>query len=484
VFAALRRICDKPPLWEDGVLLNLRYDFNNLMAERVGEHGIADAELTALRPKLVAAADAIEKATLGFRKLPYDTKLADEVAVLAGKIQKRCDNFVVVGIGGSALGNIALHSALNHPEYNNLARPPRRGPRLFVPDNIDPDRIAALLDTIDLDNTVFNVITKSGGTAETMSEFLVFREALIKKLGPERHVEHIVITTDPQKGELREIVNHFGYASLPIPSDVGGRFSVLSAVGLLSAAVTGIDIHKLLKGAAEMDVLCQKSKKLWENPALTGAALHYLMDKAKGKNIHVMMPYSHALRDMADWFRQLWAESLGKRVDRFGRKVQTGQTPERALGVTDQHSVMQLYIEGPFDKVVTFLTVDEFHATVPIPHAFPDFDAVKYLGGHTLNELMEAEQRATELALTQSGKPNCAIRIGRVNEETVGALLYLLEMQTAYAGELYNINAFDQPGVELGKNYTYGLMGRKGYESKRREVQGADRPNAKWVVNA
>ncbi len=464
-------------------MLNLRYDFNNLMAERVGEHGIADAELRALGPKLAAAADAVEKAPLGFRKLPHDAKLADEVAVLAGEIQARCESFVVVGIGGSALGNIALHSALNHPEYNQLARPPRRGPRLFVPDNVDPDRIAALLEVVDLDSTVFNVITKSGNTAETVSEFLVFRDALIRKLGTERHIEHIVITTDPERGELREIAKRFGYALLPIPSDVGGRFSVLSAVGLLSAAVTGIDIHKLLKGAAEMDALCRKSKKLWENPALTGATLHYLMDKAKGKNIQVMMPYAHALRDVADWFRQLWAESLGKRVDRTGKTVQTGQTPEKALGVTDQHSVLQLYLEGPFDKVVTFLTVEQFRATVPIPPAFPDFDAVKYLGGRTLNELIAAEQRATELALTQRGRPSCAIRLPRVDEETVGALLYLLEMQTAYAGELYNINAFDQPGVELGKNFTYGLMGRKGYEAKRREVEQASKTNATWVVN-
>ena len=464
-------------------MLNLRYDFNNLMAERVGDHGVAEAELQALGPKLDAAADAIEKAPLGFRKLPHNTKLADEVAVMASEIQERCDNFVVVGIGGSALGNIALHSALNHPEYNHLVRPPRRGPRLFVPDNVDPDRINGLLDALILDETVFNVVTKSGGTAETMSEFLVFREALIKKLGKERHVEHIVITTDPAKGELREIVKKFGYASLPIPPDVGGRFSVLSAVGLLSAAVTGIDIHKLLKGAAEMDALCKRSKKLWENPALTGAALHYLMDKAKGKNIQVMMPYSHALRDVADWFRQLWAESLGKRVDRAGKIVHTGQTPEKALGATDQHSVMQLYIEGPFDKVVTFLTVDEFNTTCEIPRAFEEYDAVKYLGGHTLNELINAEQRATELALTQSGKPNCAIRLKRVNEENVGALLFLLEMQTAYAGELYNINAFDQPGVELGKNFTYGLMGRKGYETNRKEVERASRPDAKWVVS-
>jgi glucose-6-phosphate isomerase len=464
-------------------MLNIRYDFNNVMSDRVGEHGVTEAELKALQPRIASAAKAVASNPPGFRKLPFDTKLADKIAVMASDIQERCDNFVVVGIGGSALGNIALHSALNHPHYNDMVRPPRRGPRLFVPDNVDPDRIAGLLDALMLDDTVFNVITKSGGTAETMSEFLVFRDALIRKVGAERHIEHIVITTDPEKGELREIVTKHGYKSLPIPPDVGGRFSVLSAVGLLSAAVTGIDIHKVLEGAAAMDQAC-RSDKLWENPALAGAALHYLLDVSKRKNIQVMMPYSHALRDIADWFRQLWAESLGKRVNRAGKTVHVGQTPEKAVGATDQHSVMQLYMEGPFDKVVTFMTVDNFNTTVTIPSAFEQYDSVKYLGGQTMNSLINAEQRATELALTQNGKPNCAIRVDKVDERTVGALLYMLEMQTAYAGELYDVNAFDQPGVELGKVFTYGLMGRKGFEAKKIEVEKAGKPDAKWVAKA
>jgi glucose-6-phosphate isomerase len=259
---------------------------------------------------------------------------------------------------------------------------------------------------------------------------------------------------------------------------------VLTGVGLLSAAVTGIDIHELLAGAAAMDKLCRESDQLWENPALTGAALHFLMDKAKGKSIQVMMPYSHALRDVADWFRQLWAESLGKKLDRAGKIVRVGQTPEKAVGATDQHSVMQLYIEGPFDKVVTFLSVEDFGSTVNIPTAFEEYDAIKYLGGHTLNELLNAEQRGTELALTQNGKPNCAIRVKRVDARTVGALLYLLEMQTAYAGELYNINAFDQPGVQLGKDFTSALMGRKGFEGKRKEAAAAGKAEARWVVRS
>ncbi|MCX7885866.1 MAG: glucose-6-phosphate isomerase [Verrucomicrobiae bacterium] len=467
------------------LMLNIRYDFNNLMAERVGDHhGVSGAELKAVASKVEAAWHAVEQIPPGFRKLPYDTKLADEVRAIATEIAERCDDFVVVGIGGSALGNIALQSALNHPFYNMLPRGTRRGPRLHVPDNVDPDRINGLLDVLDLQRTVFNVITKSGGTAETMAEFLVFREALIRRLGQKRAVEQILITTDPEKGELREIVRRCGYRSLPIPPDVGGRWSVLSAVGLLSAAVTGIDIHKLLEGAAEMDRACKRSGQLWENPALTGATLHYLMDKAKGKNIHVMMPYSHALRDVAEWFRQLWAESLGKRLDRAGRIVHNGQTPMSAVGATDQHSVMQLYIEGPFDKVVTFLTVDEFGTNCDIPCAFEEFESVRYLGGHTLAELLNAEAKATELALTQSGRPNCAIRLPKIEERTVGALLYLLQMQTAYAGELYQVNAFDQPGVELGKINTYALMGRKGFEARHRQIEQAARTDPRFVVIA
>jgi glucose-6-phosphate isomerase len=264
--------------------------------------------------------------------------------------------------------------------------------------------------------------------------------------------------------------------TLVVPDGVGGRFSVLSSVGLLSAAVSGIDIEQLLAGAAAMDKRCLNAD-LWKNPAMLLAGLLRLADVDQGKRLHVMMPYSNRLYLFADWFRQLWAESLGKRVDRRGRTVHCGPTPIKALGATDQHSQVQLYMEGPFDKVVIFVRVAEFDRDISIPKTFKDKDGVAYLGGKTFGQLLNAEQTATEVALTQNGRSNCTLQVPAVNAYTLGQLLYLLEVTTAYAGELYDIDAFDQPGVEAGKVATYALMGKKGFEAKRREIERSFTPD-------
>ena len=468
----------------------IQYDFNNLRAERIGEHGVSDAEIDALQPRLQQAFENVRRMRkekqLGFFDLPYDTALAEEIMRLAGELKQKFENFVVIGIGGSALGNIAIQSALNHPEYNLLPNGRRRGLRLFVPDNIDPDRLSGVLDALDLGKTVFNVITKSGNTAESISTYLIARERVIKTVGIEKQGEHFIFTTDASKGELRKIAPREKARCLTIPATVGGRFSVLSSVGLLSAAVTGVDIKALLNGAAKVDRNQQLDRPgtvdIWKNPALLGAAYHYLLDVKKKKNVHIMCAYSHRLRDVADWFRQLWAESLGKRVNRKGQVVHVGQTPEKAIGVTDQHSQVQLYVEGPFDKVITFLSVDEFDHDITIPHAFDDVEGFAYLGGKKLGDLFHYEERATELVITQTGRPNCAIRVSKVDEETLGGLFFLLELQTAYIGELYDINTYDQPGVEQGKNFAYGLLGRRGYEERKKEFEAAPKPDPRYVV--
>ena len=468
----------------------IQYDFNNLRAERIGEHGVSDAEIDALQPRLQQAFENVRRMRkekqLGFFDLPYDTALAEEIMRLAGELKQKFENFVVIGIGGSALGNIAIQSALNHPEYNLLPNGRRRGLRLFVPDNIDPDRLHGVLDALDLSKTVFNVITKSGNTAESISTYLIARERVIKTVGIEKQGEHFIFTTDASKGELRKIAPREKARCLTIPATVGGRFSVLSSVGLLSAAVTGVDIKALLNGAAKVDRNQQLDRPgtvdIWKNPALLGAAYHYLLDVKKKKNVHIMCAYSHRLRDVADWFRQLWAESLGKRVNRKGQVVHVGQTPEKAIGVTDQHSQVQLYVEGPFDKVITFLSVDEFDHDITIPHAFDDVEGFAYLGGKKLGDLFHYEERATELVITQTGRPNCAIRVSKVDEETLGGLFFLLELQTAYIGELYDINTYDQPGVEQGKNFAYGLLGRRGYEERKKEFEAAPKPDPRYVV--
>ena len=444
-------------------------DYTNLMAAVVGsEHGLTRSELKSEFSRVREISRGLKERRadggLAFMELPYQDKLVGRIEDYARGLPASIDNFVVIGIGGSALGNIMLHSALNHPEYNLLPKQRRGGrPRMFFLDNVDPDRTASLLDALNPRRTVFNVITKSGDTAETMSNFLVARAWLMRAVGKKGLARRIVATTDETKGHLRKIVEKEGYESFVVPDGVGGRFSVLTAVGLISAAVSGVDIKELLLGAAAMDRICRSDDPL-KNPAAMNALLHYLLDTRKGKSISVMMPYVHRLRDFADWYRQIWAESLGKKLSLDGIRVNTGQTPVKALGATDQHSQSQLYMEGPFDKVVTLIGLEKYTSEVKIPKAFSKMEGIAYLGGHTLGELIEAERLSTALSLAGNSRPNCSITLPELGPYTLGQLIYMYEVQTAFAGMLYNINAFDQPGVELSKKYTYGMMGRKGFE--------------------
>lgn len=471
------------PAWRAS--MRVRFDFNNLMAENVGVgQGVAAAELNTYLDQCRAAEEALRRkravGELEWMELPYQDQLVARILDYAAGIASRFDNFVVLGIGGSALGNIAVHAALTHPFYNLLPAEARGNrPRLFVLDNVDPDLIAGFMDTVDVGRTTFNVITKSGSTAETMAQFLIFRDALKDRLGS-GYVEHIVATTDPKHGDLRKLADAEGYQSFPIPPGVGGRFSVLSAVGLLSAAVVGIDVRGLLAGAAYADELCREPD-VWKNPAFMSALLQYVFYH-RGKPVSVFMPYSQSLRFVADWYRQLWAESLGKKYSASGQVVNVGPTPLSALGVTDQHSMLQLFMEGPFDKIVNFVSIERFGHTVEIPRDLGQYGSTAYLGGHTLNELMAAEQRGVELALTAEGRPNCRHTLPEVNAFTVGQLLYMLEIQTAFSGELYAINAFDQPGVEGGKVATYALMNRPGYEDVRRQIEALPPANPRYVI--
>lgn len=459
----------KDPKWKTRMKITL--DYKNMMVDSVGKgYGITLNELE----KSAAKAKKIDKGLkqgwkerkTGFFDLPFQGDNVNKIKSFSDKVKTDCEAFVILGIGGSALGPVALQTALNPPHYNLLPKK-ERGPRLFVADNIDPAGFEGILRVVDPEKTMFNVISKSGGTAETMSQFIIIREMLKKRLG-KKYKDRIVATTDPEKGILRKIATDEGFETFPIPANVGGRFSVFSSVGLLPAAVVGIDIEELLAGAAYMNELCMTSD-LFQNPAYLNATLQFLADK-KGKPMSVMMPYADSLKDIADWYRQLWAESLGKKLSLDGKVVNVGPTPVKALGATDQHSQMQLYVEGPFDKVITLIGVKEFGAETKIPKAYGNIDELGYLGGHSLKELLQAEMLASELALTRNHRMNCTITLPEVNAFTVGQLLQMLMIQTAFSGGLYNIDAFDQPGVEQGKNYAYGMMGRKGYEKKNEEV--------------
>lgn len=447
-------------------------DYNNMLAPRLGGRGIDPARLDALADRFRAAhEDAVrrrEAGELGFYALADGGDTVDAIQRFAEGAGQAFSNVVVLGIGGSALGTTALRTALKHPLWNELDDEGREFyPRLYVLDNIDPATFAAVLDHLDLRRTLFNVVSKSGGTAETMSQFLVIRERLRAELG-DGYTRHLLFTTDPEKGVLRALAREEDIATLPVPANVGGRFSVLSAVGLLPAAMVGIDIRALLAGAREMAERCDTAE-LRRNPAGVFAALQYLADTELDANVQVMMPYSDRLRDVADWFRQLWAESLGKQRTRAGDEVFSGPTPVKSLGATDQHSQVQLYVEGPFDKTITFLSELDGGEEVQIPSAYPQHAELAYLGGHGMGELLRTEMLATEAALAQRGRMNMTIEVPRVDAHALGGLFMLLQIATVYAGHLYGIDPMDQPGVELGKQLTYGIMGRPGFEAARAE---------------
>jgi len=465
--------------------MRIAYDFNYMMDEYVGDSdGVTKAELDALthRSGEIHAELAAKRKSgaLPFFDLPYqDTSRVKE---LAEELASEFDNFVLLGIGGSALGPIALQTALRHPYHNLLTKKQRGGrPRMFFADNVDPDYFGRMMGMLDLKKTVFDVVTKSGGTSETMGQFMYARGAVVEALGKKALKEHFVCVTDPEKGNLRKIVTAEKYRSLEVPSGVGGRFSVFTPVGLLPAAVSGIDIDELLAGAADMDRRASKAE-LWENPAYLAAALQFISDTKKGKHIGVMMSYSNGLKDVADWYRQIWAESIGKKYDLEGKVVHVGQTPVKAVGATDQHSQVQLYMEGPKDKTFTFLRVEKFDEEVVFPRAYADMEGVSYLGGRGMAELINAEQAATEAALMKAGRPSARFILPELNAYTLGQLLYLLEVQTAFAGGLYNINPFDQPGVEEGKQLTYAMMDRPGYENKKAELEKLGRKKTWYIV--
>ncbi len=465
-------------------MLTLHYA--NCLSDRVGkDHGLDAASLGADSAAAKAAGQytaSLEKTrNTGWerwRGLPFDPMRAEHVSAVkkaAASLKGQFDTMVVLGIGGSALGNIALQSALNPFTYNLLPASERKGPRVFVVDNVDPAYFGSVLKFCqqqdpNLQRTLFNVISKSGETAETAAQFMTIRSMLIEKLGKDKHAKNIVAVTDPAKGTMRQICNDNGYITMPVPDGVGGRFSVLSPVGLFSAAMAGIDIDALLDGAAEMDKRCSGSD-MSKNPAAMLATLLCRLGREKGKTVHVMMPYANQLYLLADWYRQLWAESLGKRHDKQGKEVFSGFTPVKALGTTDQHSQVQLYREGPNDKVFGLIDVQDFgREEMAIPTGL-GVDAIRYLEGSKFGTLLNAEKKATEYALVESQRPNFTITFPRVDAHHVGQFICLWEMVTAYCGLILNIDAYDQPAVETGKVATFGLMGRKGYEEWKGKVE-------------
>jgi glucose-6-phosphate isomerase len=449
----------------------LNFDYSHLLQEVIGfDHGVSlDLDLARHEDLIQAAFAKIKEIregavlehgeTVRFMSLPYqDSTKIESIVSWAEDVKKNYKTVVSLGIGGSYLGNKTLQDALRHP-YHNECEEAREGyPQIyFAGDNLDPSRLKALMEVIDVKTTKFVMISKSGGTVEPMSSFAVVLDALREGGGDIQ--KQITIVTDEKKGLLRGMADRYGWDSFIVPEGVGGRWTVLSEVGLLTAAATGINIQELLDGARAMDHLCKK-QDLKENPSALYAFLHWLLYKNKGKYIAVMMPYSNALKSVGDWYVQLLAESLGKKYNRKGDIVHEGRTPIPAVGTTDMHAQTQQHFEGKNIRVLTFLEIENYgQNSLVIPDVFADEKEISFIGNEKMERLLQVARVSNERSLASEGRPTCCLVLPELSPFYLGQLLYFLEYATAFEGELLNVNPYDQPGVEAYKKVMKEIIG-------------------------
>lgn len=447
-------------------------DYNFVMKEQLSD-GLSNEELL----KHIELADQglsdlnrmVESGEVGFPKL-VDAD-SDDIFQYAKSVQGKFDDMILLGIGGSSLGFEAVANALLPFYYNSLSHD-KRGyfPRCWVMDNVDPFKVYWILEHCNPEKTIVLVISKSGSTVETAANFLIVFDWL-KKHNLDLK-KHLIAITDPKKGDLRNIVNMFGLKAFEVPENVGGRFSVLSPVGLLPLALLGIDIEQLKAGGK---YFIHNGKNLYiKMTAIYNAFLE------RKKNINVLMPYTSRLKSFAEWFAQLWGESLGKKYALDGKELFFGSTPVSAIGSIDQHSQLQLYKEGPFDKLITFIQIDKHDFNQELNGDW--YENYKYLTGVDLSRLLNVELQATEVALKKANRVSMKITVDFLDEFSLGYLIMLYEYVVATLGVINNINPFDQPGVEEGKDYAYGILNRKGYENKRKEYEEGGQRKQEYIV--
>jgi glucose-6-phosphate isomerase len=421
-----------------------------MSASKVANFGFKQSESASLGKKLKQFNAKLEKNAsnpdLSFRKLPYDLAGAEMITQIAKKLKSQFETLVVVGIGGSDLGAKALIRSLD----------PGQKTVFFSGDTTDPQALKILLAKLNLKKTLFYVISKSGDTLETLASFLFWREQVIRAVGYKNHAQHFLITTNLQKGKLLSIAQKEGYDILS-HYDGGGRYSVLSVNGLFPAAWLDLDLKEILKGAQVMDKLAQSDD--WKkNLPFVYASLHYLGYKKRRQNIPVLMAYAESLNSFSFWYRQLFAESLGKKYDLKGEIVNIGLTPIAASGPKDQHSQLQLYNEGANDKIFTFIRVANFKTDFKLP--LYKNSGLEFLAGQSLAKILNIEQLAVANSLMKNQRANGTIILPEINEYYLGQLFQFFELATVYLGELLGINVFDQPGVEDSKKLMRKMLNK------------------------
>lgn len=430
---------------------SIRLDISNLLADKVGEHGLHDSDIAALPARISAFRKqlAAERAQgmHGYMNLPGNTEaLADVYRVTQPRLG-RFKHLVLLGIGGSSLGLRMLAHALGRTHSSA---------DLHVVDNTDPSLFANVRNAIELKDSLFVVISKSGGTIESVLALGYFAGEL-KKAGLSL-ADHVVAVTDPDHGNLRAFADRHGLAAAGIPPEVGGRFSVLSAAGLAPASLLNIDVAALLEGATRTLNLCTNGDPAQDWPAHLGL-LAVDMCRQHGKSGLVFMPYSSRLLYISQWFVQLWDESLGKHRALDGAETVAGQTAIPAIGATDQHAQLQLFLEGPNDKLMLFTRIERHSPEIRLGEFdWDDFDA-GYVEGKTLGEVINAQQAGTAQACTERQRPNATLVLPKLDTRTLGELIMGLEIATTYAGHAFGVDPYDQPSVELGKQISKRMLG-------------------------
>ncbi|MCC7507927.1 MAG: glucose-6-phosphate isomerase [Planctomycetes bacterium] len=423
---------------------SIRLDISNLTADKVGEHGVSAAELAALDERVADLRAIVEEERCWWAHYYLSSaSAASELETVLRIAQPRMGRFahlVLLGIGGSALGLKMLAQSLGYLDTSM--------PELHVVDNTDPALLARVQARIDLKQTLFVAVSKSGGTLETVLALGHFVR-LLQQAGLDL-ADHVLTVTDPKLGPLREFTQRHGLESADIHSAIGGRFSVLTPAGTLPAALLNLDVASLLQGADRMAGVCAEGEpaQLW--PARLGVLAADLCLK-RGKTGIVFMPYSSRLEYLSDWFVQLWDESLGK----DGK----GQTAIRAAGATDQHAQVQLFMEGPNDKLLVFVRIEKHEPDVAIGDFEWDLFGCPYVKGRTLGQVINAQQAGTAQAATERGRPNATLVLPRLDADTVGELIMGLMAATTYASKVLGVNAYDQPSVELGKRISRQMLG-------------------------
>jgi glucose-6-phosphate isomerase len=423
--------------------IGLRYDYANMLSAAVGKRGTTPAQWRALLPRLRTAKKAVQvmtrKREQGFLDLPFDHKALAHCKIIAHQLFRSCTDLVVLGIGGSDLGARMLLAALQ----DTPARSSKRLRVHFAGSSTDPTQLARLIPSLNWKKTAINIVSKSGDTVEPMVAFQVLRELLTNTVGQKRARERIVATTDAENGSLNALAKRENYRVLTIPRNVGGRFSVLSSVGLFPAVCAGVDADGLLDGARGIVETFHRATAE-ENPMMQFAGLQAVAYEQRDQRIQVIMPYSVALQPFGQWVRQLVAESLGKAKSRTKKTIYAGFTPVAAVGPEDQHSQLQLYAEGPFDKTITCIEIKRFAVDAKIPT------------WRSFSNLLHREREATAEALRRVQRANGTLYIPRLDGKSVGELILFYEISVALLGELLNVNAYNQPGVEEMKKILRG----------------------------